>query len=132
MPELRSVGYNVSASNVTLTTTTEKVIISSGPLPLEYSGQEIVIIGWAQLTTGTDTTAVKPKIRRGTAITGTLVNEANSETVKAAAGSTEPFFCMAAESRANENTVEYSFCLEQVGASADGTALQAGIIVLLL
>jgi len=39
---------------------------------------------------------------------------------------------MAAESRVNENSVEYSFCLEQVGADGDGTVLQAGIIVLLL
>jgi len=132
MPELRSVGYNVSSTNVTLVTTTEKVIISSGPLPLEYAGQEIVVIGWAQLTTGTNATGVKPRIRRDTTITSTLVSEANTETIKAAAGSTEPFFCMAAEQRANENTVEYSFTLEQVGADGNGTALQAGIIVLLL
>ncbi len=119
----------VSATNVTLVTTGETVIISSGPLKMPFQTARAIIKAWAQLTTGAATTTVTPRIRRGTAVGGTLVGEANAEDVKAAAGSTEPFFIMASEARAGEESVEYSLTLQQAAATGNGTVLQAGIEV---
>jgi hypothetical protein len=86
-------------------------------------------LGYAQLTTGTGTTAVTARIRRGTATSGTLVNEANAETIGPAAGSTAPYFAMITEQRPT-SSLQYSLTLSQTGASGNGSALQACILVL--
>lgn len=132
MPDIREAGFNVSTTNVTLTTTTEAVVISSTPVPLPSARHQVVIFAWSQLTTGAGTTAVTPRIRRGTTVSGTVVGDEIAEEVKAAAGSNEPHFIMASEERSGEATVEYSLTLDQTGATGNGTVLQAGIIVLVL
>lgn len=123
------IAFNTSATNVTLTTTSETSIIGSGPANAPRQTVNVCIIAWAQLTTGTSTTTVTPRIRRGTGTGGTLVGEANAETVLAAAGSTEPYFLMACEDRSDVATVDYNFTLQQASADGNGTALQAGILV---
>lgn len=130
MAQLQEIGFNISGTNVTLTTTTETVIISSGAIAVPYETARLLILAWAQLTTGAGTTAVTPRIRRGTVATGTLVGEANAEQVKAAAGSTEPCFIVVSDEQSPAAAVEYSLTLAQTGATGDGTALQAGIVVL--
>lgn len=123
------ISFNSFTSNVTLTTTSETVILSSGPAIAPRQGVSVCVFAWAQLTTGTNTTAVTPRIRRGTTTGGTLVGEANAEQVKAAAGSTEQFFILECEDRADVATVDYSLTLQQTGASADGSALHGSILV---
>jgi hypothetical protein len=122
--------FTVFTTNVTLVTTAETVIVSSGPATAPRQSVNVCIMAWAQLTTGTMTSAVTPRIRRGTLTSGTLVGEANAETILAAAGSTEKYFLFTCEDRADVATVEYSLTLEQTAASANGTALQGGILVL--
>lgn len=124
------IAYTASGTDVTLTTTSETVIVSSGPATAPRQTINVCVFAWAQLTTGTGTTAVTPRIRRGTTTSGTLVGEANAEQVKAAAGSTEPLVVFTCEDRASVATVDYSLTLQQTGATANGTALQAGILVL--
>lgn len=121
--------FNVSATDVTLTTTAETVIIASGPALVTKETVNVCVFAWAQLTTGTNTTTVTPRIRRTALVGGTLVNEANAITLGAAAGSKEQFYAMACEDRSGIATVEYNLTLAQAAASADGTALQAGIFV---
>ena len=132
MPEVKEAEVNVSAADVTVTTTTEKVAISSGPVRVPTHTARFAIVAWCQLTTGTGTTGVTIAIRRGTGITGTLVNEANVETIKTTAGSTEVMFSMAEDEQVNLESAEYSLTVKQAGASGNGTILQAGIQVLVL
>jgi hypothetical protein len=127
MPDLIEKVVNFSTTNVTVTTTTETAIISTGALTLPVGTAKIVIRAWAQLTSGAGTTAVTARIRRGSTTAGALVGEANSEAIKTAAGSTEPFFIMVTDDRANEASVEYVLTLTQTGATANGTVLQAFI-----
>src|SRR5258707_12525098 len=87
--EVLAVEAAVSATNVTITTTTEKAIISSNVMAQERQTVNYLIKAWAQVTTGTSITGMTAKIRRGTTITDPLVNEANIITVGAAAGSHE-------------------------------------------
>lgn len=122
-------GCTTTTANVTVTTTTEAVAVSSPVVQLPADSGDVIVFGWAQLTTGADTTTVIPMIRRGTAITDTAVTESNAEAVKAAAGSTEPFYALARETR-GASSVQYSFTVKQASATADGTVLQAGICVL--
>lgn len=121
--------FSVSATNTTLTTTSETVIISSPPATAWKNVVNVCVFAWAQLTTGAATTTVTPRIRQGTTTSGTLVNEANAVTIGAAAGSTEQFLAMACEDRSNVASVDYSLTLQQASATGNGTALQAGILV---
>jgi hypothetical protein len=132
MAEVLEKQVATTTSNVTLTTTGETVIISSGAVKVPSQTCLVHVRAWAQLTTGTGTTAVTPRIRRNTTTSGTLVSEANAETLKAAAGGTEPFMVEATERRSDQDTVEYSLTLQQTGASGDGTGLQAAIEVEIL
>jgi hypothetical protein len=132
MPEVLEKSVDTSTANVTVPTTTETVIITSGRAPVPLATVRAVVTAWVQLTTGAGTTAVTPRIRRGSAVTDPLVGEATAEAVKAAAGSTEPFTITVSETLDNAEAANYSVTLQQTGATADGTALQAAIAVELL
>lgn len=121
--------FNKATADVAIVTTTEKDIIASNLTNTPRDEVRVVILCWAQLTTGTNTTGVTPHIRRGTGIAGTLLTEANAETIKVAAGGTEMFFWMASEQRA-ATSIQYSCTLTQAAASANGSVLQAAILVL--
>lgn len=132
MADIQEVSFNASGTQVTLTTTTEAVVISAPPVAVVRQSVFAMIIGWGQLLIGTGCTHGTPRIRRGTAITSTLVGEATAEEIKTAAADREPFFIMVGEALAGVASVEYSFTLQQTGASANGTVDQAAILVLLI
>jgi len=121
--------YNTATTAVTLTTTTEAVVVTSPVVQAPRGEANVLILCYAELTTGTGTTAVTARIRRGTAITSTLVSEENDQIVKAAAGSIEPFVQMVSE-EVKASNLQYSCTLDQVGASANGSAIYASILVL--
>lgn len=125
-----TVAYATVTADVTLTTTAETVIVTSTDLSSIRDDTEVIVIAWAQLTTGTNTTAVTPRIRRGSTTGGTLIGEANAVTLGAAAGSTEQFYAIAVERIAGATRTPYSLTLQQTAASANGSALQGGIVVL--
>ena len=129
MSELYEKAVAHSTTNVTLVTTTETVVISSGPAGVPYDTCLVHILATCQLTTGVAATAVTPRIRRGTAVTGALVGEGNAVTLGAAAGSTEQFVIEVTERRSQVASVEYSLTLEQTAATGNGTVLQAAIEV---
>lgn len=130
MADIREIQANFSTVDVTLVTTAEGIVISAPPLALQADVQIVCILAWGQLTTGAAVTAVTPRIRRGTLITSPLIGEANSEQLKVAAGSTEPFFIMVTETVVNGDAPIYSFTLQQAGGAANGTVLQASILAM--
>ena len=132
MADILEAELTTSGSDVTLVTTAETEGINSPEVVAPRQTVRVLILAWGQLTTGTGTTAVTPRIRRGTGTAGTLVGEANAETAKAAAGSTEPFFLLASEARADVDRVQYTLTLQQTAATGNGTLLQAAILVLIL
>lgn len=123
------IGMATFTADVAVVTTTEKDVIYSGAVTAPRQTVNVCIIAWAQLTTGTMTTTVTPRIRRGTGITGTVVGEANAETILNTAGSTEKYYLMACEDRSDVASVDYSFTLQQASANGNGAALQGGILV---
>jgi hypothetical protein len=121
--------YNTFTTAVALVTTTEIEIVASPALATPREEVNVVVLCFGQLTTGTMTTGVIPRIRRGSTIAGTLVSEENTITVGAAAGSTEQFFVMVSEERAATN-VQYVCTLDQVAADGNGSAIYGAILVL--
>ncbi len=130
--DVKEIDVVTFTANVTLTTTTETVVATGGAINIPTDTALAACFAWAQLTTGVGTTTVTPRIRRGTAITDTLIGEANAEAIKAAAGSIEPFFAMVSEFFSLRGSVQYVFTLQQTAATGDGTALQGGIVTLIL
>ncbi len=130
MANIREAEAGSFTANVTLVTTAETVLLTAPAITPPYDATQILIMAWAQLTTGVATTTVTPRIRRGTAITDPVVGEANAENVKAAAGSTEPFMIMVVETLGARAQVQYSFTLQQAAATGNGTALQGAILVI--
>lgn len=113
-------------TNVTATTTSETVVatLTGVSTPRKCN---VAIEGWVQFTTGAGTTALTLRIRRGSAITDTLVGEANAVQVSAAAGSTEDHFIKVADNGVDLANGTYVLTVQQTAASADGTALQGSI-----
>jgi hypothetical protein len=132
MADIREVGVSGTIVNATVTGTTETIVVTSPAIDLPGPQITACIMAYCQLTTGGTQVTVTPRIRRGTAITSPLVGLANAEALKAAAGSTEPFFMMVTESISNLDQVIYSFSLQQAGGAGNGTALQVAIWVLLI
>lgn len=132
MADVQEAEVNFSATNVTLTTTTETLIISAARVAAVRQTVRALILAVAQLTTGAATTTVTPRIRRGALVTDPLVGEANAVTIGAAAGSTEQFFGFAFEELVAAGDVQYSLTLQQAAATGNGTVLAAAILVLLL
>lgn len=132
MADIREAAVASTISAVTITTTTETVVITSPPTDLPAPTITAVILGWCQMTIGTACTAVTPRIRRGTTITAPLVGAANAEAIKTAVGSNEPFFLMLSESLVNLDQVQYSFTVQQTAATGNGNALLSSILVLLM
>lgn len=130
MANIREAEAASFTADVTLVTTGETVILSSPAVVIPADAVQIYIFAYAQLTTGTATTTVTPRIRRGTAITDPLIGEANAENIKAAAGSTEPFFLAVVETVTQRDRLTYSFTLQQAAATGNGTAVQGAILVL--
>jgi len=121
--------YNTCTATVTITTTTENVACSSPVVQTPRGEANVVVACYMQITTGTMTTHVIPRIRRGTAITGTLISEENNVSIGAAAGGTEDSAVMASEDRAATN-VQYSCTMDQVAADGDGSVIYSAILVL--
>lgn len=132
MSDIQEVAHNFSTADVTITTNTERVIITAPSIAVPRQTVFAMVIGWAQLLIGTDTTHVVPRIRRGTAITDTLIGEATAEEIKTAVGDREPFYIMVGEELSAAASVQYSFTLHQTAGSGNGTVAQAAILVLLM
>lgn len=130
MAQLTEVGSAQSLADATITTTTELVAVTSDPIYVPGANARIVIIARAVVTLGTGTTAVTPRVRRGTTIADTLVGEANAEQIKTAAGSSEPFDALVADEVSGVDQVTYVFTVQQTGASGNGTVVSASILVL--
>jgi hypothetical protein len=132
MPEVLEMAAALATANVNVPTVSETAIVTSPFAKCSSPYLRAVVEAWAQLTLGTGTTAVTPRMHRGGDATGPVVGEVNAEQIKTAAGSTEPFYLMISEELANLDSVQYTFTLQQTAATGAGTALQAAIKVTLL
>lgn len=85
----------------------------------------VTLRGWAQLTTGAATTAVTPRIRRGTTIGGALIGEGNPINIGAAV--TGDFELTVVDQAADVSGASYVLTLQQTAATGNGSCLQAAI-----
>lgn len=108
-------------------TTTETIAVTVSGVTLPRPGMRVKIRGWCQITTGASTTALTPRVRRGTAITDPVVGDAVAEEIEAAAGSEEALDVMVIDTPGELAGGSYILTVQQTAASANGSILQAGI-----
>lgn len=112
------------SANTTVTTTTETVVATLTGVTTPRKST-IQLMGWLQVTTGGSTTALTPRIRRGTDITGTLVCEATAVELAAAAGSEEEISIAGEDPSVDLQNATYVLTIQATAAAANATALQA-------
>jgi hypothetical protein len=116
--------------DVTLVTTTEAVAITVSGVATPRAGCKILISGWCQVNTGTNTTSVTPRVRRGTAITDPALGDINPMSIQApGAPGSEAFDFVVEDAPGDAAGLSYSLTIQQVAATANGAVIQAQLTV---
>lgn len=115
-----------ATADVSLVTTAETVVATVTVPSTPNPGATVTIEGHCQLTVGTGTTALTPRIRRG-GLTGALVGEGNALGVSGAAGSTEEVDLTVDDQPGEVVNQVYVLTVAQTGATANGTDVQSEI-----
>jgi len=124
---LRAVG-RINTSGQAVTTTSESSVAPGLPVQVQQprvAGQ-LVSLHWGQLTLGTGTTGITPRVRRNVVSSAALVGEANLEDALVAAGQTRPVFMLMVEAVAESDRIRHELSVQQAAATADGSWLQGG------
>jgi hypothetical protein len=116
-----------SAANVTVTSTTETVLVTSNNTPLGLpGGTETYIICTGDLTPGTGQTSMILRIRRGSGIGGAAPYTSDSIVIVAA---NNIGFSVSAFDASPVN-LQYSVTVQQAGGAGNSTVNQAQVLVL--
>lgn len=116
-------------ATVTVTTTTETSACTLTGVNAE-AGQVVRIEFAAQMTSGTGTTAITVRVRRGSGTGGALVGPANALT--ATAGNTSILTYQVEDSPGAVAVFPYSVTVQQTGATANGSVLDTEIFAFVL
>jgi hypothetical protein len=130
MAEPREVEATFTTAATALVTIAETEVAETPRVQLHQQSPRVLVIAHAKLTTGAGTTAVVPRIRRGTSTAGTLVGDETGEAIKAAAGSTEEFSAMVVDTPGGVDSASYVLTLSQTGATGNGSCVEATIIAI--
>lgn len=117
---------------VAIPTTVETVVATSNALSPPVDSFLAMIQGWLQLTSGTGTTGVTLRVRRGTDITGVLVGVATVQTDPGGAGATSDYSIQVQERPGAGGSFVYVLTVQQTAAAANGSVLQASIAVTMM
>lgn len=128
MSDVHEVGDGFTTTNVTVTTTNEIVVASTGLITVPKQTCRVLLIGFFTILTGTDTTAALARIRRGSTVSATQVGE--TVTLDGTNETNQVVTIMAAEDLSGVGSVEYVLTADQVDAAADGTVGTAHLIAL--
>lgn len=118
---------SMPTADVTITTTTETVVATVTGISTPRAGVKVILSGMCQVTTGGSTTALTPRIRRGTAITDPLVGEGNALQVATAAGGTEELAITVEDFPGEVAGQSYVLTVQQTAAAANGSSLFADL-----
>lgn len=134
MAQIYSFGAGTETANAPSSTGAEITYPSvnqpyaSGP----RSRHLVITFGWCQFTTPPSATTVVPRIRSNIGVLNPIVGEANAENLKAAAGSTEPFFILVAEEVAAFGSNQYGSTFKDNSLVDNGTFLQGSVAAFVL
>jgi hypothetical protein len=130
MSQLRSIDRtDLGAGTVTLTTTTETVVLTGPVLQTPKDVSFLVVQASFQLTTGASTTGVQARIRTGTTTSGAQIGPTYTYgNVTAAAGAGSGL--MVTAQLANTDYSQVCLTLQQVAATGSGTVNAACLVAM--
>jgi len=115
------------AADTTLTTTAETVVATLSGVASQRAGQVVRLHGQINITTGTTTSAVVMRVREDS-LTGTLVDELETQTLATATGSPEDHEIVVTHSPSGELSGKtYVLTVSQTAATANGTVNHASL-----
>lgn len=121
MPQLQQyTSGNQTAVNVP--TTAETVIATCVVPSVSGAGANVNLAGVVHLTTGTATTSVTLRLRRG-GLTGTVIATGPTDTAIGAAGSTDPYTITATDNPPDSANLNYVLTVQQAAATGAGTGV---------
>lgn len=114
-----------TTTDVAITAATEKVALTLAGVGTPYTGMRVILSGWAVVTSGTTTTGIIVAVRRGTAITDTLVGEATNCVVGPAAGSNQLVAVAVIDTPGEIAGQSYVLTVLNTGGGTGGAILQS-------
>lgn len=108
-------------ANVTLTTTSETIVCTISGADVTQEGDQVIIEGFAQVTTGAGTTSLQLRVRRGTTLSGPQVGQTAQQTCTAAAPA--QIGIQVDDVPPESSNLSYVLTVQQVGATGNGTAV---------
>ncbi len=111
---------------VAIPTTTETVACTVAGVTI-FAGENVRLLGFTQMTTGTGTTSLTVRLRRGTSTAGTLVGAA--VTIQTTAGNTVAVPIGGEDSPGELASGSYVLTVQQVAATANGSAVSSELLV---
>lgn len=112
-------------SAVTITTTTETVLLTLAGVSTRDASELVQLIAHAAVTLGTGTTSYVVRLRRGVDITGTLIG--NADTYQGTAGNTVLVAIQRVDAPGAVAGQSYVVTLQQTAATANGSSLDSEI-----
>lgn len=113
------------AADTTIVTTTETIAATISGVNTPRAGCKIQLNGFTVVTTGTNTTGMILRWRRGATITDTVVGESNTTQVDSAAGSNEDESLFCEDTPGDVAGQTYVLTVQLVAASANGAVIFA-------
>lgn len=121
------VTQETGAPIVALVTTAETLVLTSGAMPYNApGGQGVLVSGTVSGATGAGTTSVQLRVYRGTSISGTQVGGTLQEASGASSFYSHDFNFL---DTAPGSSAQYTMSVQQVGATGNGTATVASIVI---
>jgi len=115
----------VAAGAIVVTTTTETLAAVSQNLTLPTGSGKALVTGRVTLTIGTSTTGVTLTIYRGAVIGGSIVGAQVNQTGNFTAGGTATFDVEYVDPLTNVGGAQYCLSVKQIGATGNGSILNA-------
>lgn len=127
MSEVKGMEARHKTDNVSLTTTDEVNVIGHTLKAVEKRTSRFLVRASAVVQSGSGTTTVTPRIRRGIGVGGAVVGEEIAIVISASPGNNEVFTLAVVDEQESQAAVSYSLTLQQSDATGNGTALFSSI-----
>lgn len=129
MAEILEKDVTYNTAGVAVVTTTETILATSPQIKVPVQTARVLVKGFCLINPGTGATALNFALRRGTAVTGTRIDNNLTRGLAGAAGTVEEAAVQALDSVNNVESVQYVLTCKQTAATGNASVDEAVIEV---
>lgn len=130
MSKVYEVATGLVTTDTILPVNSSITAVTADPLPIVRARQLIIVVGWAQITTGADSTSCRILLQRSLPVPVLNISETNTLAIVAAGGNNQQLFVMAVDESLRVSQATYRLNLLVNGTLNNGVVLQAGIVAI--